>query len=594
MLRKLILFLILYLCVSVYNGYGQNLLLGPSTSIMDSKSIFANPALISFQNPHFALGAKTYHTGFFDNSQFDYNQGFFNLSTPRMWGTRFGAGLNVQYFDSPIFKRGQFGGAASVQLFGRVALGANVSLLQIGYNRDNFVDFDFNDPVFADGTSKFELNSSLGIYARPISDVEIAVGARNLNEPDLSLVGGGAVEPMEIFGALSYNFGLLKGTFELVQGGRHDLESNVHLEAYSTQGYYARLGSNSNFDSGYLEAQARLFGGFSLNYQYELPINEFSGNSNGSHLFSVIFEFNRVPALPERRRPSSILPAVERSNLTPEMPSEIVLNSDTDHLKIYEINLVRRVDESTVTEEDLKSLSAYDIGKLEEEPELERIPYDNRTMSEAPIPETVGIDVPISGQYVETLEKLQSVLSDELIDQLQILIEPGDEIRAAGLRNEIRDSESLPVFVANIEIPEEDSVLFSTPVTEDLLRDDQIIRVMPTMAKIRPIVVTPVDVQSWTLLIYDIEDNLVRRIDQNSSLPEFIEWDWLDNNNQLIEPGVYFYNIEWTSSEGMSGVSRERKLYVQKIDRKITIDITKDLDRIVPNPDSIDIILKNK
>lgn len=595
MYLRITVILTLVLTGITITAHGQGLLTGPATSTMDSKSIFANPALISFQSSHFSLGAKTFHSGFFDNSQFDYRQGYFNLSSPRMWGSRFGAGLQVQYFDSPIFKRGQFGGSASVQLFGRVSLGANVSLLQVGYNSDNFVDFDFNDPVFEDGFSKFQLNSSAGIYARPISDLEVGLGARNLNEPDLSLIDDGANEPMEIFGALSYNFGLLKGTFELVQGGRYDLESKVHLEAYSTQGYYARLGTNTNFDSGYIEAQAHLFNGFSVNYQYELPINELSANSNGSHLFSLIFEFNRVPPLPDSRPVPSILPGIQRPGLSPQLPSAIVLNSDTDHLKVYNINLVRRVDESTVTESDLESLSAYELGKLEENPELERVPYEERTPTEAPIPETVGIDVPISDQYTNTIERLRNLLNDELLDRIQILITEGDEIRAAGLRNEIRDSEPLPVSVANIFLPSEtDSVLFNTPFTQELLQEDQIVRVEPELAKIRPIIVTPVNVTGWTLRIYDIDDNEVKQISSNTGLPEYIEWDWLNSNNELIEPGIYYYNIEWTDSNGSSDVSRDRNLYVQEIRRNITIDITKDIDRILSDPDSIDVIMKNK
>lgn len=577
------------------SAFGQKILTGPSTSIMDSKSIFANPALISFQNSHFSLGAKSYHMGFFENSQFDYRQGFFTISSPRMWGTRFGAGMHAQYFDSPIFKRGQFGGSASVQLFGRVSLGANASLYNIGYNRDNFVDFDFDDPVFESGYSKFELNTSAGIYARPISDLEIAAGARNINEPDLSLTGDGANEPMELFGALSYKFGLLKGTFEIIQGGRYDLESRVHIEAYSTQGFYARIGSNTHFDSGYIEGQARLFGGFSVNYQYELPINELSANSGGSHMFSIVYEFNRIPPLPDRRRPQSIYPAIQRTPLEPDLPSAIVLNSDTDHLKIYEINLTRRIDENTVTESDLQSLSAYDIGKLEEKPELERVPYENTAPTVAPIPETVELEVPISQQYQRTLTKLQNFLSDDILDQVEILITEGDEIRAAGLRNRLLSGNIESVPVANILLPtEEDSILFNTPLDVNMLQDTQIIRVQPEVAQIRPIVVTPVEVSTWTLRIYNNNDQVVKEISGSSNIPESIEWNWRDNNDQLIEPGIYYYNIEWNSPNGVGDTTRERNLYVQQIQRNITIDITKDLNRISEDPDTIDIILKNK
>jgi len=343
MIKRIIFTLLLISILFLKGAYGQDFIYGPATSIMDSKTQFANPAIISFQPSHFALGVKTYHMGFFENSNFDYRHGYFTLSAPRMIGSRFGSGLQVQYFDSPIFSRSQFGGSASVQILRRFSVGANVSLHHIGYNQDNFVDFDFDDPVFQDGFSGFTLNTAAGIFARPIPNLELGAGARNINEPDLSLIGANANEPMEIFAAVSYNFGLLKGTFEIIEG-RYGLQNRTHIEAYSTQGYYARAGTNMNFDSGYFEAQALLFGGVSVNYQYELPFNELAGNTNGSHMFSLVFEFNRVPPLPERRRPSTITPTFERQRTTPEVPSAILLNSDTDHLKFYEINLNRRVD----------------------------------------------------------------------------------------------------------------------------------------------------------------------------------------------------------------------------------------------------------
>lgn len=589
--HKLILtFFILFCSIPVV---AQDMIYGPSTSIMDSKSIFANPALISFQPSHFALGVKAHHLGFFENSQFDYRQGYFTMSNPRMIGSRFGSGLHAQYFDSPIFRQGQFGGIASFQILGRISIGVNVSLHHIGYNQDNFVDFDFDDPVFQDGFSKFTLNTAAGLYFRPISDLEIGAGARNLNEPDLSLVGDNANEPMELFGAVSYNFGLLKGTFELIQG-KFGLQNRTHLEAYSTQGYYARIGSNMNLDSGYIEAQARLFDGFSVNYQFELPFNELAGNTNGSHMFSLVYEFNRIPPLPDRRTPVAIHPRMERQRSSAVIPKAILLNSDTDHLRYYEINLTRIVDETSVTESDLSSLSAYDIGKLEEQPELERVPYEQRILSEAPIPETVDLSVPISDQYQNTLELLKSYLTNETIEELQILIKEGTEIRAAGLRNQIREDAQLPVFVSNIIFSDvEDSTLYATPADRSLLENNQIIRLDPESAVIRPIFTSPINVNSWTLRIYNQEDIQINQISSFGSVPDYIEWDWMDSNGNLIEPGLYYYNLEWTTENGTQEVSRSRNLYVQKIERNVRIDITKDIERILDDPDRIDIILKN-
>ncbi|MCC5907257.1 MAG: type IX secretion system membrane protein PorP/SprF [Balneolaceae bacterium] len=593
MIKRIILLLFLFYILFWKTAYGQDFIYGPATSIMDSKAQFANPAIISFQPSHFSLGVKAYHMGFFENSQFDYRHGYFTLSTPRMVGSRFGSGLQVQYFDSPIFSRSQFGGSASLQILRRLAIGANISLHHIGYNQDNFVGFDFDDPVFQDGFSGYALNTAAGIYARPISDLEIGAGARNINEPDLSLIGANANEPMEIFAAVSYNFGLLKGTFEIIEG-RYGLQNRTHIEAYSTKGYYVRAGANMNFDSGYLEAQAHVFGGFSVNYQYELPINEFSGNTSGSHMFSLIYEFNRVPPLPERRSPVAIQTSFERSRSSAQLPSAILLNSDTDHLKLYEINLNRRVDYATVTEFDLAALSGYDIGRLEEQPELERSPYQNIKPTEAPLPETIDLTVSVSDQYRQTIELLKNYLSEERIQELQILINEGSEIRASGLRNTIQEEDLLPVFISEFVLNEEDSALYQTPVDETmLLASDTVTRLNPETARIRPIFTAPINVTNWSLNIFNQNDLLINQINGTGNVPEYIEWDWADNNGELVEPGLYYYNLRWVDHNGVEEISRPRNLYVQKIERNITIDITKDIERIMDDPDQINVILKN-
>jgi len=350
-----------------------------------------------------------------------------------------------------------------------------------------------------------------------------------------------------------------------------------------------------NFDSGYIEAQTRLFDGFSVNYQYELPINELAGNTSGSHMFSLIYEFNRVPPLPDRRYPAAIHPVISRTRTAPVIPAAILLNSDTEHLRFYEINLTRRIDEATVTESDLASLSAYDIGKLDERPELERTPYQEKTPVQAPIPETVELTVSVSDQYQNTIELLRSYLTEESIHELQILIHDGTEIRAAGLRNELRAEGELPVFVSNILLrSEEDSLLYQTPVDLDLLlRDEQVIRLDPEYAVIRPIFTSPVNVSNWALRFYNDEGQLINQINGTGNVPDSIEWDWRDSNGSIIEPGLYRYNLRWANQNGQQEVSRFRNLYVQKIQRNIVIDITKDINRLPAEPDRIDVILKN-
>ncbi|WP_340106294.1 type IX secretion system membrane protein PorP/SprF [Rhodohalobacter sp. 8-1] len=591
-LKKLLFIAILFFLAN--SAFGQDLLLGPSTGSMDSKSVFSNPAIMSFQNSQIALGLKGYHLGFFDESGIGYKQGYFSVLFPRLYGSKFGGGANIQYFDSPIFSRSQTGVSTSYRIINNLSVGANISLYHLSYNSDNFVGFDFEDPVFGGGYSKFTFNSSAGIYFRPLRDVELATGVRNLNEPNISLSSGDATVAREFFGGASYRYGLLKGTFELIYG-EYGIESSLHAELFSSRGFYLRSGANTNFNNAYLEGQAHVGRGYSVNYQFELPVNEFSGNSSGTHMFSVVYEFNKLPKLPEKQSLPPTFPTFESNVPEPSIPGDIFLSSQTDHVIYREKEIVRQIDEETITPEDLSALSDYDLGELGDDPGKDTAPYSTEMLRpSAPIPETVELTSSISPQYREAINYVLTQLGREDLIPVNINTIQGNEIRAAGLRNEIWDRSGQPIKVEQITLPsQKDSVRFNTPIISPLVRNENLTKMEPVLAKIQTINTHPVDIRNWTLHIVNNDGYPVHEIRGNSTVPDVIEWDWILENGSLIEPGVYRYSLNWRSADGNDYQSNERSIYVQKIHQKITIDITKDVQKIINDPDTIDIILKN-
>ncbi len=571
----------------------QDFIIGPATSTLDTKALLANPALISFQRPQVALGIKTHYSGFSDDSGSGFNQGYFVASIPGIRGSRFGAGVHAQYFNSPVFTRSQLSASFSARLWHRVSFGATGSLYHIGYNRDNFVDFDFGDPVFQNGFSRNTFNSAAGIYARPVSSVEMAIGARNLNEPDISLSGSGVKEPLEFFGALSYRYDIFKGTVELVSG-RYDLDTRMHIEAFSTEGYFARMGTNMSFDRGYIEAQMHVYGGVSINYQFELPFNDVLPETYGSHMFSLVYEFNRVPPLPQRRTAGVVMPEVVRTRTEAVLPSAIVLTSTTDHLEYTNVTLTRRVDTTTVTEEDLKHLTAYDIGNLERQQDYFRMPYSSRRPETAPLPAGATPEPVITDHYRHTLDFIRDhILSRDRV--VELVVEDGTQVRASGIREQFRrqSGRDIPVSVA-YQSAISDSAKHATMVSPEILMDQHMVVLTPETARIRPVKAADASVSEWALRIYDGNDQAVNEILSSSDLPEIIEWDWHLDDGTIIPPGLYTYRLYWADDNGFWKESRKRYLYVQKITRNITIDITKDLEKIHSDPDRIELILKNK
>ncbi len=571
----------------------QDFIIGPSTGTLDVKAQLANPALISFQRPQVALGIKTHYSGFTDDSGSGFNQGYFVASLPGIRGSRFGAGVHAQYFNSPIFTRSQFSASFSTRFWHRISLGVTGSLYHIGYNRDNFVDFDFGDPVFQNGYSRNTFNSAAGIYARPLPSVDAALGARNLNRPDISLSGSGVKEPLEFFGALGYRYGMFKGTVELVTG-RYDLDTRVHLEAFSTEGYYARMGTNLDFDRGYIEAQMHVYAGVSINYQFELPFNDVLSETNGSHMFSVVYEFNRAPSLPQRRTAGVPMPEVARTRAEPVLPAAIVLTSSTDNLEYKEVTLVRRIDTTTVTMEDLQHLTAYDLGNLESQQDYFRMPYSRRRPDTAPLPMGATPEPAITQHYRQTLDFIRDhILTRDNV--MELVVEDGNQMRASGLRDRFQrqSGRDIPVSIT-YRSDTYDTERHATSLDDGLLADQHAIVLTPETARIRPVRAANTTVSEWVLRIYDGSNRIVNEISADTDLPEIIEWDWHFDDGSIIPPGLYTYRLHWADGHGNWSESRSRYLHVQKITRTITIDITKDLEKIHSDPDRIELILKNK
>lgn len=523
-----------------------------------------------------------------------YRQGYISFMLPRVRGSRFGSGLNVQYFDSPIFRRSQTGAGVSYRILNNLSVGVHGSLLHFSYNSDNFVGFDMNDPVFSDGFTNYSLNTAAGVYYRPLPMVELAAGARNINEPTLSLGSDNMSEPRQLFAGVSYRHGLLKGTFELVHG-RYGMESHLHAELFSTRGFYTRTGTNLNFDSAYLEAQAHVGGGYSVNYQFDLPINEFAGNSSGSHMFSIVYEFNRIPSVPNKLPAPVTYPNLDRLMPDIRFAGDIFLSSQTDHVINYQKEIIRRIDENSVNLDELSSLSEYDLGKIGEDPRKDQAPYSAKALAPTvPIPETVEMPTSISPQYRQAINYIVSQLEQDKSGTLKIKSNPGSEIRAAGVRNELRNRTGEAITVEQISFSSEsDSLRFENPADMSMVRNEEIATMEPEVARIHAINTHAASLRSWSLQISDENDRVIHTISGGSTLPEIIEWDWRLTSGDFVPPGVYTYQLNWTSANGNSYQSNRRGLYVQKILRKITIDITKDLNQILSDPDSIEIILKN-
>ena len=140
-------------------------------------------------------------------------------------------------------------------------------------------------------------------------------------------------------------------------------------------------------------------------------------------------------------------------------------------MEYKEVNLIRRIDEVTITVVDLDYLSAYDVGNLESGQDYYRMPYRGRRPDTAPLPGTIEPEQVITDHYHQTL----NFIRDHIINrdnEMELVIEDGTQIRAAGLRNQFRNQSGreLPISVT-YRADEVDSARYATPINSDLLQD---------------------------------------------------------------------------------------------------------------------------
>lgn len=569
----------------------QQQIMGTSTHPHDIKSLFANPALISFQQPRFGTGIKAYHAGLTDAAGSPLTQGFATLSTPFIFGDHLGAGVNIQYFNSPIFKRANFSLATSVRLFRYVSIGGQITGLNITYNSENFELEDRYDPVFQEGLGKTTLNSSIGLYSQPANYLSLSLGIRSLNEPNISLIGSDVKEPREYYAGLSLVHGAYRSSFEIIRG-RHDLDGMFYFEAFSGTGDYVRAGSNYYLDQGIAEGQLHITGPLSVNYQFTLPFSTLLGPSRGSHMFSLIFEFNRVSRIPDRVTPPRSRMTLEQPEIIPDVKRRVYISPENDTLKIFQKEINREIDPG-MSDEILANVSLYDLSEPDSSFLTEYTGYPAEQYIS--VPDQVESGELISREYNRFLQNI----GRGNLGVISVITDTSHIMRAAGLRSRIlhearMSEEDVPLGVLRFE-SDEDSLMYYTPVQRDQIPPfEQITITEPQELKLNLYSSTrTTPARSWRLAIKDSEEVLVRTLSGSGDIPSELTWDWLDESGNIIAPGIYFCRLYWETEGGSTQTSGERALYVQMIHRNVTIRVTDNPAMIPVHPDRIRILIKN-
>lgn len=565
----LLLPLLLVLSGTISLVHAQRFISGPSMGLDDAKSALRNPATISFHRPQVALGVKAHHIGISNDSGVPLRQGFFAGSTPFLVADRIGFGGSVRYVDTPIFKKRSFGASVSGRLFRFLSAGVRVSALNLGYNRSEFTEGARGDPLFEEqGTGRTTLTGSVGLFAKPLPNLNLAVGGRNLNRPNLAL------DPQEefradpeIFGGVSYAFNAVRARAE-VSNGQYGLDVRLGLEAYSTDGSYIRVGSDESFNNGRIEGQLHVGGPLSVNYKYNVPTSDLRGPSTGSHQFTVLYEFGRSPELPEMPSSPSLLLEANRSEVNSSPTPRLQVASSHQILQHLEKRIEREID---VPDAVLQNVSREALGRLDDNISTDRGRRAGQSTED--VPENIRMMDVLSAEYDSTLSLVGRRLEDGTPSKLNILKEGKDSVKAYGLYNRMRSEPGLQDGQVRVTDPADSMQAFS-PERQKLPRKESRSVLNPertTLTLLAPYL--PGENGVWTLTIRNEAGEVIRAFEGSGRPTQQIEWGWTNGAGDPLDQGVYRYQLAWEGPDG-SYQSDPQKFTVQKTVRKITIEVT--------------------
>jgi len=189
-----------------------------------------------------------------------------------------------------------------------LSFGINVNFHHYSYDRSNFQLID-PDPLLEKGTTTTAIGAGLGIIYSPITDLCLGISLDNLNQPDISLEGNKARKPLAVNLGICYRFFNLVPEFDI----KH-FRTSQRTETYYVFGLRQLLLQNSaNLFAQYQQdcfsvGAVYSFKNFRLDYNYAYPLNELQEISDGSHQFTLSYNFDGYSGYPSTPEISLLSP----------------------------------------------------------------------------------------------------------------------------------------------------------------------------------------------------------------------------------------------------------------------------------------------
>ena len=552
---------------------------------------FKNPASISFLPNQLIFGTSAHEIGINSNF-FDISNGYLAYYSP-YWRKRIG--VFGDFLRTGIFNTTELGVSYSERLNRIFAVGGRIDFVNQGFNENRFQGVDPGDPVLSSGLSKNYVSVTAGLITVPVPELSLGAVVKNINKPDVAMEKDNAFRlPLHYAFGLQYRAGRLHPS---VNVGVED--GDVHLRLLVGVEVWEDICARVDYQAEHMgvEGQMKLYRGLHFDYRYEYPLNELNSFSKGSHSFSLIYDFTRILDKPS-------LPPIEYSAEPVELKrteGEISVEGDfyvlpsTNHLEIWEKNITRKVDTDVPV-----MFIKRNYKKIFEE--LGNNVYQQDVGTTVFYPDTVDRLVgTYTPDYRSSLDSISDYLWNSDSTETWIYARDNDVFRAENIKDVLMNKSQISDSMISLRklderskemgVEEEEGGPFDAfesreaeidtssgeEVDLSLLNETETFIVLSEPDVEFEILSLGTDYynRQWSLIIRDGDETEVKTFTGVGNVPGRIEWNWRDEEGDLLRPGWYSFVFGWEDHAGKQKETSMGKIHVKKNKKNIMIELTR-------------------
>ncbi len=499
-----------------------------------------NPAVISSQYTRVSLGLKVFHFGFVQDQSFEIKESHINASFPFYLPMDVGVGCDLRYFSAGIYSELTGSLMLSRTIQNNISLGVKIGFGRFGFAKQDFNLVDANDPLLVGSLAKTSFNFGFGAFWNP-DRWSIGLGIDHLNRPDIGRQTT-AILPQEISAAVGYKFGNIMPAVLLHHDGnfaRYGLAVSV---SHNRFGLFRVAFENTMPIK--MEVQFNISRDNSLQYGFDLPAEELSTVSMGSH--EIVY--NRILG----RGPDIGQPKIIISTNEMRIQEETIVRSMPPGLNTWQLeNIDELIPEYLKTNGNSRNLLIIPTGALNQ--------YETKKIK--------------MQRYARLSEEIKQKLQEN--PGLKLILQTDAQSLADAralkqylLRDGIKDIGIAKVNSANkVKLDGFETGQLSKTRKKPSCSVEKLAISFDLPGKVRK-------VKEWNLTVRNDKNEVIRTYKGKDRLLDRMEWDWKNEWGELVLPGQYSCSLTVKSMSGLEKSSKSLPINITRLNRSVYLRFT--------------------